>query len=79
MSNGETSTSDTGLRNALLAIVGLSTALGLVEIILGLTQDCLNEILVALGVINLGVAGIAATSSLQQPQPSSHEDTPSDG
>lgn len=79
MSNGETTSDRSGLRNALLAILGLSTAVGLVEIFLGLTQDCLNELLVALGAANLVIGGIAATSSLQKSQPGTHSETPGEG
>lgn len=75
MTNGHTSTDRGGLRNALLVILGLTTVAGLAEIFLGLSQDCLEEILVALGIANLVAAGFAA-ASLQKGEPGEAEPEP---
>jgi hypothetical protein len=40
---------------ALYALAGASTALGLAQLGVALSQDCLKELLVLLGVLNLGI------------------------
>lgn len=78
MTKGQTSNDGGALRNMLLAILAFATAAGLVQIILSLTQDCLNEVLLALGIVNLGIAGIAA-ASLQQGETGTEKDEPHEG
>lgn len=68
MTKGHTSMDRSGLRNALLTILAVATVAGLTEIVLSLTQECLTEILLALGIANLVIAGTAA-AYLQKPQP----------
>lgn len=69
---------ETTLRTALITILAGTTAVGLVEIFLGLTQECLNEILLVLGGANLVALGAAyvAYSTLQQGEEGEEKDKP---
>lgn len=64
-----------GLRKLLWGILVFSTVAALTEIFLALTQDCLNEILLALGVANGLIAGGTATY-LQKRQGDEEDDDP---